>query len=68
MFRAAQRSAGSHIAGEGGDDAGQLEEENLGAVLPVQDVKVQETIDENDAADEVRHSQASYEVVGRSGS
>lgn len=51
---------------EGGDDPGQLEEENTGAVLPVQDVKIQEAVDKNDAAYQVSHSQAAYEVVGGS--
>lgn len=51
--------------GEGGDDPGQLEEENIGAVLPVEDVEIQEAVDKNDAAYQISHSQTAYEMVGR---
>lgn len=54
-----------HRGGEGGDDPRQLEEEDVWAVLSVEDVKVQEAVDENDASDQISHSQAAYEVVGR---
>ncbi|TNN80148.1 hypothetical protein EYF80_009473 [Liparis tanakae] len=55
----------AYRGGEGGDDPGQLEEENVGAVLPVEDVEIQEAVDKNDAAYQIGHSQAAYEVVGR---
>lgn len=53
----------AHRGCERGDDPCQLEEENVGTVLPVEDVEIQETVDENDAANQVGHSQAADEMV-----
>lgn len=58
----------SHGGREGGNDPCQLEEENTGAVFPVEDVEVKEAVHENDAADQVGHGQAANEVVRGAGS
>lgn len=54
----------SHRGREGGNDAGQFKEENIRAVLPVEDVEVQEAVDKNDAPYQIGHSQTADEVVG----
>lgn len=51
--------------GEGGGDSAQLEEENIGAVLPVENVEVQKTVDEDDAPQKVGYGKTADEVVGR---
>ena len=55
----------SYRGGEGGDDPGQLEEEDIAAVLPVEHMEIQEAVDKNDASYQISHSQTGYEVVGR---
>lgn len=55
-----------HGRGERRRDSAQLEEENIGAVLPVKNMEVQKAVDKYDTAKQVSHSQAAYEVVGRS--
>ena len=46
-------------------DPAQLEEKNIGAVLPVENMEVQKAVDKDDTAQQVSHGQAANEVVGR---
>lgn len=52
--------------GEGGCNSTQFEQEDVGAVLPVENMEIHKTVDKNHAAQEVGHSQAADEMVGGS--
>ena len=54
-----------HGRGERRRDSTQLEEENVGAVLPVENMEVQKAVHKYDTSKQVSHSQAADEVVGR---